>query len=159
MVRVYIWRFRGKREAWGHASMEVQGQYISWWPVASRRVRSKFHRNVYSAHPIGNRSLYDDIRDEGGSPDHTVVISGLEEGKILSWWRRTALSWGGGRALGPPSVAWSSLGSNCSQIVATALKQGGGNEFSAWRKSWNIVWTPNDVLEYAESIARGMERP
>ena len=158
MVIVYIWNFRGKKEAWGHASALVSNQYISWWPISDNRVRSKLYDDIYSAHPIGNRQLYDDISDEGCTPNHTIKIEGLNESKILTWWRRTALSWGSGLALGPPSLMWSSLGWNCSKIVATALKEGGGDRYSSIVKSFNFIWTPNDVKYYAESIVDGIRK-
>ena len=158
MVTVYIWNFRGKSNAWGHASALVNSQYISWWPMASNRVRSRIHNDIYEAHPIGNRLFIDDIREEGGNPNHTIRIHGLNESRILSWWRRTALSWGGGLAQGPPSVPWSSLGWNCSKIVATALKEGGGDLYSSFLKSYHFIWTPNDVKSYAESIVNGMQK-
>jgi hypothetical protein len=154
MVKVYVWKFRGKREAWGHASMEVGRDYISWWPEAAGRSQSKISDDLFSAHPIMGRRLEDDIRDEGGSPDRTIIIAGLDEARIRAWWHRIA-PWAAGRQ-GPPSLAWSTLRWNCSKVVASALKEGGGDRHASWWKSWNVVWTPNDVCEYAESIVRGM---
>ncbi len=158
MVTVYIWEFRGTQTAWGHASMKVGHQYISWWPMGSGRVRSKIYRNIYSAHPIANRRFEDDLEAEGNRyPDHRIAIDGLDERKIMAWWRRTSLSWGGGSALGPPSVDWSSLGWNCARIVATALKEGGGDAFASWYSQQAIgFWTPNDVRDYAQSIERNL---
>jgi hypothetical protein len=154
MISVYIWNFRGKREAWGHASMHVGTDYISWWPMGTGRVHSKVHQNVYSAHPR-EPSLQADIDGEGSHPSHTILINGLDEARIIAWWHRT-FPWAVSR-LGPPSVPWSSLGWNCSKIVATGLKEGGGDRFASWSKSWALIaWTPNDVREYAESIVRGM---
>jgi hypothetical protein len=153
MVRVYIWAFRGKRDAWGHASMQVRSDYVSWWPMATGRVGSKLSRDIFSAHPRLPR-LHDDIRDEGGSPDHTILINGLDEAKIIIWWRKT-FPWAESR-VGPPAMSWNSLSWNCSKVVATALNEGGGDKFASWSKSWNMVWTPNDVREYADAIVTGM---
>lgn len=161
VVKVYIWPFRGKRDAWGHASMQVGCDYISWWPMAVGRDRSKVHPDVYAAHPTPPRSLAADTSPAGGEgtpPTHTILIRGLDETRIRNWWHRT-FPWAAGRE-GPPSIPWSSLEWNCSKVVATALKEGGGDRFASWSKSWNLVWTPNDVREYAESIVKGMaERP
>jgi len=38
MITVYIWSFRGKSAAWGHASMAVGREYISWWPETPGQV-------------------------------------------------------------------------------------------------------------------------
>ncbi len=156
MVTVYIWNFRGKRDGWGHASALVNNQYISWWPMSENRVRSIIHNDIYTAHPIGNRQYTDDIRGEGGIPNHIIKIEGLNERKIITWWRRISLSWGGGLTEGPPSVPWSSLDWNCSKIVASALKEGEGDNYSSFMNSHNFVWTPNDVKAYAESISIGI---
>lgn len=163
MIKVYIWSYRSKKHTWGHASMDVNGQHISWWPTLEGRVHSKLHNNIYSAHPVANMSLEDDMAGEGDGeskvfPDHTILISGLNEKKIIQWWRRTALSWGGGKALGPPSVPWSSLGWNCSKIVATALKQGGGDMYTSLWAGKNLIWTPNAVRRYAAAIENGIRK-
>jgi len=154
MIQVYIWPFGGKREAWGHASMHVRSTYISYWPTGEGRVLSKLHRDIYDAHPIGGRTLADDIRAEGGPHRLPILLNGLNEDRVISWWHSN-FPWAGSRQ-GPPSVPWSSLSWNCSKIVATALKEGGGDKFATWSKTWNIVWTPNDVREYAESIVQGL---
>src|SRR6266850_5432451 len=152
MVYVYIWNFRGKREAWGHASARVGTNYISWWPMGSNRVPSKIHQ-IYEAHARPPR-FADDVRDEGAQPNFTISIAGLDEGRITNWWYRI-YPWAGKRQ-GPPAMPWSTLNWNCSKLVAFALKEGGADKFAAWDKSWNLVWTPNDVREYAQSIVRGM---
>ncbi len=154
MVTVHIWSFRGKREAWGHASMHVGQAYISWWPMGAGRDRSKIHSDIYSVHPIMGRNFADDIRDEGIPPNETIRINGLDEGRITTWWERIA-PWSASRS-GPPSMPWSTLDWNCSKVVAMALKEGGGDKYASWPTTWNVVWTPNDVRDYADSIVRGM---
>lgn len=155
MITVYIWSFRGKSAAWGHASMAVGREYISWWPETPGQVPSGIHPNVYRSYPIRNRRFQDDIADEGQAPDHRVTIDGLDEPAILNWWASFGLSRGGRPLAGPPEP-WSTLRMNCSTVVSTALKLGGGDRCAAWSKSWNLVWTPNDVLQYALSIKNGL---
>lgn len=154
MVKVYIWNFMGKREAWGHASMQVESHYISWWPMKSGQIPSKLSSNIFSAHPR-IPDLRKDIDGEGGNPpNHTIIINGLKEQQIISWWKKV-YPWAASKQ-GPPSMDWYSINWNCSKVVATALKEGGGNEYATWSKSWNVVWTPNDVRAYAESIRTGL---
>jgi len=102
------------------------------------------------------RRFTDDVRDEGMQPDHTIEIRGLDEHKIKLWWSRVALVYGNQERQGPLTYPWSTLGWNCARIVATALKEGGGDQYAKWFKSWNLVWTPNDVRNYARSIAQNI---
>ena len=61
MLKVYIWNFRGN-QAWGHASMQVDQTYISWWPEQVGQVPSGIHRNIYESNPIRNRSYSKDVK-------------------------------------------------------------------------------------------------
>jgi len=155
MLTVYIWSFRGKMEAWGHASMQVDQTYISWWPEKPGQVPSGIHRDVYASHPIRNRSYSADVSAEGQSPDHFIRIEGLDEKAIKDWWQSFGLSRDGMLYQGPLQ-SWDTLQRNCSNVVATGLRVGGGDKFASWSKSWNLVWTPANVLRYAQSIQRGL---
>jgi len=158
MVTVHIWKFRGKSEAWGHASMLVEpGTYISWWPEQPGQVPSKLHPNLYESHPFRNRTFEADVADEGQSPDVSIALDGLDEGAIKDWWQSFGLARDGIHYAGPLQ-SWATLKRNCSTVVATGLKIGGGDRHAAWSKTWNLVWTPQDVLTYAESIRDGLAR-
>lgn len=155
MLTVYIWSFRGKTEAWGHASMQVDQTYVSWWPEKPGQVPSKIHSNIYSSHPFRNRSYSADVSAEGYPPDHVIRIDGLDEKSIKDWWQSFGLSRDGLLYQGPLQ-SWDTLNCNCSNVVATALRIGGGDKFASWSKSWNLVWSPADVLQYAQSIQLGL---
>lgn len=155
MVTVYIWTFRGKTEAWGHASMQVGSTYVSWWPAQPGQVPSKWHRQIYASVPFRGRSFAEDVRDEGQPPDHAIRIAGLDEAAIQSWWRSFGLVQNG-VALPGPLLPWHMTKQNCSTVAARALRIGGGDEYAKWVHTWNAVWTPADVLAYARSIERGM---
>lgn len=155
MVTVYIWSYRGKSEAWGHASVQVDQTYMSWWPSMPGQVPSKVHPNVYESHPFRNRTYDEDVRDEGQQPDHVIHINGLDENAMKDWWQSFGLTRDGVQYQGPLQ-SWATLKRNCSTVAAVALKQGGGDKYAAWHKSWNLVWTPADVLDYALSIQRGI---
>jgi hypothetical protein len=156
MLTVNIWSFRGKAEAWGHASMKVDQTYISWWPEKPGQVPSKIHTNVYASHPFRNRRYEEDVAAEGQPPDRVIRIDGLEEKAIKDWWQYFGLTRDGVLYQGP-LMSWDTLRQNCSNVVATALRVGGGDKYASWGKSWNIVWTPADVLQYALSIQQGLE--
>ena len=151
MVTVYIWNFRGKVEAWGHASMRIDNTYVSWWPANPGELPSKVHRQVYASSPIRNRSYAQDINDEKAAPNHIIEIKGLNENTIKNWWQSFGLSRDGQSYQGPLQT-WDTIKRNCSTVVATGLRHGGGDDYAKWHKSWNLIWTPEDVLNYATSI-------
>jgi hypothetical protein len=155
MLTVNIWRFRGKTEAWGHASMQLERTYISWWPEIPGQVPSKIHHNVYASHPFRNRRFDEDVAAETQWPDYRIRIDGLDEGAIKDWWQSFGLVRDGVLYQGP-LLSWDTLSRNCSNVVATALRVGGGDKYARWGKSWNIVWTPAGVLQYALSIQQGI---
>ncbi len=155
MVTVYIWSFRGKSEAWGHAAMQVDHSYISWWPEKPGQVPSGIHPNIYGSHPFRNRSFNDDVQAEGQPPDGIITLDGLNEAAIKDWWQTFGLSRDGVEYQGPLQ-SWDTLRRNCSTVVANGLHIGGGSKFSSWTKSWNLVWTPSDVHQFALSIKQGL---
>lgn len=155
MISVYIWNFRCKKDAWGHASMLVGRTYISWWPEKPGQVPSKIVRNIYASGPFRNRSFDEDCRDEGQKPDHKINLHGLDESAIKDWWQFFGLTRDGVLYQGPLQ-AWETLNMNCSTVVAHGLTIGGGRTYSGLLKSWNVVWTPRDVLRYARAIEVGL---
>ena len=151
MVTVYVWNYRGKDVAWGHASMQCGDRYISWWPEPYNRVpRTKVAPQIYDAHPFVLRRFEDDVRDEGMRPDWTIRIEGLDEEAIRGWWK--SFNPQAHDMYGPPSAPWSTITSNCSKIVAIALDEGGGRQHAPFLSSRNTIWTPNDVRVYAQAV-------
>jgi hypothetical protein len=51
---------------------------------------------------------------------------------------------------------WKTLTQNCSTTAADALKAGGGEEYSSWWKSHNLIWVPSDVKAFSESIKENL---
>jgi hypothetical protein len=161
MVVVFIWNYRGKNLAWGHASLLVdEGSpagrvYISWWPSATGREPIIPYaigplQNIYRAPAIKGRNYVQDIRDEEQQPDHRIELHGLDETAIKKWWDNFHRG----------ANQWTTLGQNCSTTVAEALQAGGGDSrtqgISGWWSSWNTVWKPSDVLRYALAIQQGL---
>lgn len=156
MLCVNIWNFRGKMEAWGHASMQIDSTYISWWPEKPGQLPSHIHSDIYASHPFRNRTFKADVAAEKQMPDHQIYIEGLDEGRIKDWWQSFGLSRDGVIYKGP-LLPWDTLKMNCSTVVSTGLRKGGGDNYSSWTKSWNVVWKPSDVLAYTLSIKKGLE--
>ncbi|MBX3412174.1 MAG: hypothetical protein KF708_05595 [Pirellulales bacterium] len=162
MVIVYVWRFRmkggdQKPAAFGHASVQVDTTYMSWWPANPGQVPSGLHPNIYASSPFRNRSLLDDERDEGQRADDIIYINGLDEAAVKDWWASFGLVRDGVELYGPLQ-SWSTLDRNCSTVAAIALKKGGGDKYADWHKSWNLVWSPEDVARYAHSIRQNIAR-
>jgi len=149
---VHIWSYRGKNEAWGHASMTLDDQtppvHISWWPSGVGRQAMPFLPNIYSAPARDPQTFADDVSLEGQPPDKDIVITSLNEAKIVTWWNGFK-----------PTHLWKTLSQNCSTTVADGLKAGDASSaHSIWgavRLQWtshDIVWTPADVEAYANAI-------
>lgn len=155
MVLVHVWSFRGKNEAWGHASMAIGSDYVSWWPEPNGRTPSKLHGNIYHAPAFRYRTYNDDVRDERQRPDHTIALNGLDENAIKDWWQSFGMMRDGMPYLGPRQ-SWQTLKRNCSTVVATGLTIGGGSQYVRFLKPLGFPWTPNDVLSYAMSIQSGL---
>ncbi len=170
MITVFVWSFRGKNEAWGHASLQCGAAYVSWWPAvpghapagvsrAAVRVLGRHTpqalRSIYASVPIQRRRFEHDVADEGGQPDQRIVLEGLDEAALTEWWRGFSLD--GGRLAGPPRP-WHTTELNCSTVVARALDAAGGERYANWFHARNLIWTPRDVQRYAESIRHGLGR-
>ena len=158
MVTVFIWNFMGSNEAWGHASLQVDSTYVSWWPEAEGR-QSKLGSSIpiYSVSPIRNRTYDMDYRGENFKhADHKINIKGLNEEAIKDWWAGFGLV-RNGELLEGPLLPWSTLKQNCSTVVAKALEVGGAKEHVGWSKSWNLIWKPNDVYQYAVELKKVLD--
>jgi hypothetical protein len=139
-LTVHIWNYRGKNEAWGHASITLDnGTHISWWPGSNRNY--SIIPNVYSADPVSNQTYEQDVKWEEQKPDINIDITGLDEQAIEDWWGNYK-----------DSHKWKTLSNNCSTVASEALKQGGAK--TGFFNSNKIIWTPNDVKNFAEEINR-----
>lgn len=152
MVTVYVWEWRWKTRSVGHAALQVGSTYISWWP---EKDKPEWYRPIYASAPYRTRTLAQDAWEEERSPDHTIRIDGLNEAAIHSWWRSFGLI-RDGVALPGPLQQWHTTKQSCATVAARALRIGGGDEYAKWVHTWNTVWTPADVADYARSIRRGM---
>jgi RHS repeat-associated protein len=146
LLKVHIWKYRGKSEAWGHASITLEdGTHISWWPGGEGREGLLMFMNIYSASPNDPQNFARDVSLEGRPPDYEINIVGLDEKKILEWWQNFK-----------GKNKWKTLSKNCSTVAADALKIGGGKDYASFWQSHNIVWTPNDVRILADVIKNNL---
>jgi len=146
-LTVHIWNYQGKDIAWGHASLTLEdGTHISWWPSEQGRERNKFISEIYTAPANDPQTFLKDVAFEGQKPDHQIRIIGLDEKKIEKWWLEFK-----------KTHQWKTLSQNCSTTAADALKEGGGEGHSSFPKSHNLIWTPNNVKEFANDIKKNLE--
>ncbi|QLO44351.1 hypothetical protein HV198_20290 [Citrobacter freundii] len=166
-VYVYIWDFRFKPFAFGHASLEVvrTGEprvYISWWPDDARSGK-KISKNIYSAYPVINQTHADVISLEENPPNHTIFIrgqgigrSGVNTENIIEFWDALSLESREERKSGP-LLPWKTFTLNCSTVVFEALKAGGALTYSGEPRWSSIPWNPNSVKEFALSVKHNIE--
>ena len=156
-VTVYVWKFRGKNVAWGHASMSIGSLYISWWPRPdNRQGTSKLSDQIYRAPAFEDRTYQEDVIAEGMKEDHRIIIPpGLDTAAMKSSYGSMAGRLG---FFGPPAP-WETQVRNCSTVVAQTLKAGGGDEYASWwSQRSRLIWSPNNVRDYAMSIREGLRK-
>jgi RHS repeat-associated protein len=145
-LTVHIWNYRGKNVAWGHASVTLEnGTHISWWPSTEGRAGLLRFMNIYTADANDPQEFATDVKWEGQKPDYQIKIKGLDEKKIEKWWDELK-----------KNNQWKTLSQNCSTTAADALKAGGAEDYSSWGSSHYIIWTPNDVKDFAYEINYNM---
>ncbi|HOH62334.1 MAG TPA: RHS repeat-associated core domain-containing protein, partial [Bacilli bacterium] len=152
-LKVFIWRFTGSLSGqnWGHASMMLDnGEYISWWPNTDTKDTiieyNLLIKSIYTAKAYEKRTYKQDEEEEKHSPDFVIDIQGLDEDAILKWWNDFKTN-----------NYWKTFSQNCSTTIADGLAAGGGDKYSSFMASWNIIWKPNDVEDYAKSIKAGLD--
>ena len=76
-----------------------------------------------------------------------IQVNGLDEGAIENWWNSFK-----------NSNQYSTLGQNCSTTAADALNAGGGLPYAILGGYGvpPLVWSPSDVLDYANAINSGL---
>lgn len=166
-VYVYIWNFKIRPFAFGHASLKIINSgshqvYISWWPTADRygKKRSKY---IYSAYPERDQTHQNDVYLEEHQPDLTIFIPGQKTGKqglniinIIKFWETLSLKSNGVQKSGP-LLPWHTLKLNCSTVVFEALKAGGALDYARDPRWLSTPWNPNSVKEFALSVKHNIE--
>ncbi|MDF9828243.1 RHS repeat-associated protein [Ereboglobus sp. PH5-10] len=133
-AEVYIWDYRGKKVAYGHASMKLDdGTYISFWPQATGRDRSKISSRLYTVAEIQNQTYADDVRlKDGRAPDHIINVTNLDTDNIRNFW----ITW-------QDDKNWSTIRYNCAATIYNCLHAGGKP------REFEFIWPPADVKNYA----------
>lgn len=168
MVTVHIWRM--KLGSYGHTSLEIKDEYISFYPAEgsedgqpNRKKGKKKKGRSISSESTFSEDLQEDVDYMERNPDVSIEITGLNEDVILNFW------------LNEYSGSYNILKRNCSTIVAQALLKG-----AAQRKTQGIfkkiktyfaligsideilsgeivAWTPIQVESLAKNINKYIE--
>lgn len=164
-VTVFVWPRQGSNV--GHASLLVGTQYISFWPADAAGKKDATLKRSHE--PSFMASYDDDFRAEGGVNARELTLWNLDENAMLE--ARDELMKTGCR--------YNLLRMNCSSFAAALLEVGSGRKPSfvpavhprdyidhsqAGRKiSRSVVfvcgplcvWTPEQLLRYAEELQHG----
>src|SRR5579864_4186396 len=138
LLKVLIWN--STSGTWGHTAVQLDdGTYISFWPADGAP------KNPFSNVPSTTHTQALDIEAEGKKPDEVVQINGLDELAIAKWWTEFKNKMVSGKK------PYQGRRRNCSTVAALALMVGGATQ-STPQSLHPFYWTPEDVLEYVESI-------
>jgi hypothetical protein len=91
-VRINVWYPKGENV--GHASIEIEGTYMSWWPdggAASSKL--KMAKLIFAGGPGMAPAFADDKQMEGGEPAWTGDYFGWDgDGDAISLWKKIYFS-------------------------------------------------------------------
>jgi RHS repeat-associated protein len=141
LLEVYIWRYTGTKENWGHAAIRLEnGTYISWWPGPDNFSGGSkiFESDAFEP------SYARDVQLEQAPPDVVIRLTNLDEAAIQRWWDDFQKK----------TKKWKTVRQNCSTTAAQALKAGGANKRVQGFFEPNLIWTPEDVRQFAEAIQK-----
>ena len=149
-VTIRVWRSNQSRQI-GHASIEFNSEYVSFWPTSSRR---EYKKSGPAAKAFGRadsvwNSYNEDRAEEDGTEDVKVDLYSLntdsmerELGTIKAECPRWSLAGGSGCM-------------NCCQVVQRLLNAGGAEKLASW--PWRMFSVdPNDVADFVQA-ARNKE--
>jgi DNA modification methylase len=150
VVHVYVWL--EKSGCIGHSSMLAQKQYISYWPKrGSKKVGLKDFVSNITHQPKYSESYEEDYELEGKRNAKIIgPLNNLNEKAIKDKWR----------SIREEGIRYNLKSHNCSTVIISCLKVGSGLKPSQKQKNTatgNLgdffgVWTPEDVLHFAEKI-------
>lgn len=163
-VVVFAW-FPGP-DGIGHASMQGQGFYVSWWPDPDPNLRPARDRAPDGFYFSGMRAIRQSIAEdkiaERRTPDYaSTPIQGLDEFAIATWWSqisarqtRDAQPAGKETRITTNGATYAVFTNNCSAMVIRGLLIGGAskNERFDYVISHNLVITPRVVRDAAETL-------
>ncbi|MCF6337398.1 MAG: hypothetical protein L3J84_05535 [Gammaproteobacteria bacterium] len=150
MVKIHIWMPDGSHV--GHTAMSVRNEYFSFWPDGEAGAKDlKIKR---SQPGMLMDSLQDDVRNEGNRPPATIEIENLDEDGIIAFITDVQ----------DDMPRYQLARNNCSHMIANILIKGGnckpsftphaGHYGIAGRVLGVGIWTPDQILKFAQELSR-----
>ena len=135
MITVNVWFPNGRNV--GHASAQIgANEYVSWWPTSS----------WLKKRPGVAKTLAGDIEAEGGPPNASHVVRGLDQAAAQRWWV----------ALKSQGAVYSAARFNCAWAVITMLKAAGADERINWTRALAQYNVPLGAIVPGLCIAAGL---
>jgi len=156
-VVIYVWlpQRGGNKSYFGHVSMHVGSNYISWWPedfnwsFSSPATMFK----SYSVHRVP--TLQNEIVKERREPDFSCVLHQIDCSAILEWWKGFGLNStddsGNTLLYSGPLPRYSLFKQSCSGVIAMAL-QAGLHDKRYFSRIKNL--TPVDIMKFVIKLKK-----
>lgn len=146
-----VWFPKGKNV--GHVSLETSTHYVSWWPKNELGYINVVHSE--------NRTLVDDIKDEGGQPDLVVTLYSLDVAKIDLAFADIQKTDCGYVLMGDkPTVRLKNTreGDNCCGMVYKLLRRGGIDKLTGYFEDLEVQYLMVRPMPFATFIKHAKER-
>jgi len=151
-VKINVWYPKGENV--GHASIEIEGTYMSWWPDGSAASnKAKMFKLVFTGGAGQAPTFEDDKRMEGGDPSWTGDYFGWDnDDEAVAFWKKVYFSdmQKGISAMrsGNPNATYSFVSNNCCDVVDKLLEKAGAYDYKITLNVWRSVkakLAPKDI--------------
>ncbi len=149
MVKIHVWMPDANHV--GHTAMTIQGRYVSFWPDGEAGVKDIKIKRSQPGQFVG--SLQEDMRNEGNRAPITIEMASLDEEGMLDFIAD----------IQDDIPRYQLAKNNCSHMIANILIEGGkcqpsfiphaGHYGSVARVLGVGVWTPDQILKFAQELA------
>jgi|HubBroStandDraft_6_1064221.scaffolds.fasta_scaffold1405685_1 hypothetical protein len=151
-VRINVWYPKGDNI--GHASVEIDGTYMSWWPDGGAgSSKLKMVKQVFAGGPGTAPTFADDKQMEGGEPSWTGDYFGWDrDGDAIDFWKKIYFSdlQKGMSAMrsGNANATYSFVANNCCDVVDKLLEKAGAYDWQIKLNLWRSIkakLAPKDI--------------
>lgn len=152
VVHINVWYPKGDNI--GHASIEIDGTYMSWWPDGgSGSSKIRMIKQVFAGGPGMAPTFANDQQMEGGEPSWTGEYFGWDrDGDAIELWKKIYFSdlQKGVSAMrsGNANATYSFVANNCCDVVDKLLEKAGAYDWqfklNLWR-SLKLKLAPKDI--------------
>ena len=150
-VKINVWYPKGDNI--GHASVNIQGTYMSWWPDGASGSKAKMVKMVFAGGPGTAPTYEDDKQSEGGEPSWTGDFFGwARDNEAIEFWKKVYFSdlQKGVSAMrsGNKDAQYSFVSNNCCDVVDKLLEKTGAYDSQFKLNIWRGIkfkLAPQDI--------------